>query len=78
MTFDERLNAIAADLNTLTRIHLDTESEFRERFDRIGAHLEKVGAEIDKLKTMAQQDGENIRALARIAEIHEHRLEGQS
>ncbi|HEX3748675.1 MAG TPA: hypothetical protein VHW09_32330 [Bryobacteraceae bacterium] len=29
---------------------------------------------IQDLKTVAQQDGENIRTLARIAQIHERRL----
>lgn len=29
---------------------------------------------LETLRTIAQQDGENIRALARIAEMHERRL----
>ena len=33
-----------------------------------------MSAEIDKLKATAIQDGENIRALARIAEIYNRRL----
>jgi len=31
---------------------------------------------IDKILDAVQQDGENIRSLARIAEAHEHRLDG--
>jgi hypothetical protein len=37
-------------------------------------NLELAGREIQDLKTIAQQDGEYIRALARIAEIHDRRL----
>jgi hypothetical protein len=32
------------------------------------------GENIQELKKLASQDGENIRALARIADIHERRL----
>ena len=45
-----------------------------ERLEAITMNLELVSHEIENLKTMAGQDGENIRALARIAEIHERRL----
>lgn len=40
---------------------------------------ERIGKRIDRLLTAVENDAENIRALARIAEIHEHRwsdLEG--
>ena len=37
-------------------------------------NLELVSRDIQDLKIAAQQDGENIRALARIAEIHERGL----
>jgi hypothetical protein len=36
--------------------------------------MEAQGGKIDKLLEVARQDGENIRELARIAEIHERRL----
>ena len=36
--------------------------------------VQDLSRDIRELKTIAQQDGENIRALARIAEIHERRL----
>lgn len=49
MTIDERLEAIAMNLDLLTR-------------------------DVQDLKVLAQQDGENIRGLARIAEIHERLL----
>ena len=36
--------------------------------------IEELRASTDTLHATAVQDGENIRALARIAEIHERRL----
>jgi hypothetical protein len=37
-------------------------------------NLELLTRDVQDLKVAAQQDGENIRALARIAEIHDRRL----
>jgi hypothetical protein len=45
-----------------------------ERIQALTMNLELMSHEIEGLKVIAQQDGENIRALARIAEIHERRL----
>jgi archaellum component FlaC len=52
-----------------------------ERIEALTMNLELASRDIQDLKdsihdlkTIAQQDGENIRALARIAEIHERRL----
>jgi hypothetical protein len=50
-----------------------------ERIEALTINLELAHREIQDLKELARQDGENIRALARIAEIHERRrstLEG--
>jgi hypothetical protein len=50
-----------------------------ERIEALTMNLEVAHREIQDLKELARQDGENIRALARIAEIHERRrstLEG--
>jgi hypothetical protein len=38
------------------------------------ASEDRIGKRIDNLLTAVEKDAENIRALARIAEIHEHRL----
>ena len=59
-TIDERLGAIRQTLELTAAMHLDNDKEFRERF-----------AAIAKLQ---EQDGEHIRALVRIAEIHHERL----
>jgi hypothetical protein len=45
-----------------------------ERIEAIVMSLELLTHDVQDLKTAAQQDGENIRALARIAESHEKRL----
>lgn len=78
MTIEERLEAIARNLDTLTQIHIDNDREYRERFQQLTAALEDnirdirdLTQEMKGLKSLLQQDAENIRALARIAEIHE-------
>jgi hypothetical protein len=44
------------------------------RHEALTMNLELIGNEVQTLLAAAKQDGENIRALARIAEIHERRL----
>lgn len=74
MTIEERLEAVAVQLDTLTRIHVDNDREFRERFDRLTEAQEKNARDIEALKTVVVQDTDNIRALIRIAELHHERL----
>ena len=45
-----------------------------ERHEALTATVELLTRDIDSLRETARQDGENVRALARIAEIHERRL----
>jgi hypothetical protein len=45
-----------------------------ERLEAVTMNFELAGREIEELRKLVQVDAENIRALARIAEIHEHRL----
>jgi hypothetical protein len=63
MTFDERLERIAERHEALAQsvqlLHADTQ---------------ELGAKIEALRGVVEIDAENIRALARIAEIHERRL----
>jgi archaellum component FlaC len=42
-----------------------------ERIDALTMNVELLTADAQTLLKAAQQDGENIRALARIAEIHD-------
>jgi len=44
------------------------------RHEALTQTVELLAPEIAELVTASKQDGENIRALARIAEIHERRL----
>ena len=45
-----------------------------QRHEALTMNLELLGRDAQDIKIAAQQDGENIRALARIAEIHHERL----
>ena len=45
-----------------------------ERFEALRMKIELSMKEIEALQVLAKQDGENIRPLARIAEIRERRL----
>jgi hypothetical protein len=45
-----------------------------ERIEALTMNLELAFKDISELRATATQDGENIRALARIAEIHERRI----
>jgi len=45
-----------------------------ERHEALTQTVELLTRDVDALRAAAQQDGENIRALARIAEIRERRL----
>ena len=67
MTVEERFKRIESNLDMLIKIHLDTDREYRERF-------EQLMTAIEELRAASQPDGEHIHALVRIAEIHERRL----
>jgi hypothetical protein len=45
-----------------------------ERIEALVMTLEILTHDVQDLRTAVQQDGENIRAFARIAEIHHERL----
>ena len=63
MTIDERLEKLAERHDALTRT-----------VESIAAMLRNLTRDLVNLSAAARQDGNNIRALARIAEIHERRL----
>lgn len=69
MNFEDRMELFFKGIESL-----------KERHDALTMNLELLHHDIQDLKAKSQRDGENIAALARIAEIHEHRLsdlEGQ-
>lgn len=52
-----------------------------ERHEALTQSVELMNHGMEDLRAFIQQDAENVRALVRIAEIHEHRLsdlEGES
>jgi len=46
----------------------------RDRTSDIYTAIDRLGEKVDKIAEETKRDAENIRALARIAEIHERRL----
>jgi hypothetical protein len=48
-----------------------------ERLERLTERHEALAQSVEILLKNSEQDGENIRALARIAEIHERRVTHQ-
>jgi hypothetical protein len=48
VTIEERLEAIAKNLDTLTKIHLDNDREYRERFDALTKALADFSADVTR------------------------------
>jgi hypothetical protein len=67
MTIDERLEALTMNLELAFRDIEAMRATARE-------YARETSQRLDTLLATATVDGENIRALARIAEIHERRL----
>jgi hypothetical protein len=67
MTIDERIEALAQSLKLMASMRRDAETGWESAEARWETRWTQIS-------TAQQQDGENIRALARIAEIHERRL----
>jgi cell division protein FtsB len=63
MNIDERLEALVQTVGLMAAMQRDSLARF-----------DLLSRDIQDLKTAAQQDGENIRALARIAELDHERL----
>lgn len=63
MTIDERLERLAERHEALT-----------QSVELMNHQIAMMNQQIAELVSVVKQDGENIRALARIAEIHERRL----
>jgi hypothetical protein len=63
MTVDERILALHVNIESL-------HASVSELYAAVQRHDDRL----EKLIVASQKDGENIRALARVAEIHERRL----
>jgi hypothetical protein len=70
MTPEERYERIDARLEAIA-MHLELTASMAHASE---VRIEKMEQRIDKVLVAVEKDAENIRALARIAEIHEHRL----
>ncbi len=63
MTIDERLEAVARNLDLLTKVHLDYDREYRERFDIRATAPEKNSKQIDVLTRQVQSLTATVEAL---------------
>ena len=63
MNIDERLEALVQTVGLMAAMQRDSLARF-----------DPLSRDIQDLKTTAQQDTENIRALVRVAELHHERL----
>ena len=68
-------------VDKLERMHYSLDMTIDERIEALTSrhealtmNLELLGRDLETLRANSEKDGENIRALARIAEIHERRL----
>ena len=68
MTIDQRLEALTQTVELLAAMQQDNERRWEKRFELSERRLDAITAAI-------QQDAENIRALARVAELQHERLE---
>ena len=81
MTIDERIEALTMNLELLSRdlesfrdTSRETMAQLAHQVARGSQQLAQVVQQVAQLVTVVTTDAENIRALARIAEIHERRL----
>ena len=77
MTIDERLDRLVERHEALTQTveHLALQGEEQNKRIRLqGENIDKILENIGKILIALEKDGENIRGLAHIAEIHEHRI----
>ena len=70
MTFEERIDALTARHEALTARH----EALTVRHEALTMNLELISHDLETLRANSERDAENIRALARIAELHERRL----
>jgi prefoldin subunit 5 len=70
MTFDERLEFLFKSTESLHA----TAQETTEQIGELARTVDRLAEKIDKHSEQLAIDAENIRALARIADMHERRL----
>jgi len=82
MTIDERIEAIATNLDTLTKLHLDNDREYREMIGSLAttvgslaAAVVRLDTAVEKLTAFSADVKDSLRRLANIAGAHEDRLD---
>ena len=76
-TIDERIDAFAAsieEIHAIQKEHAFSMKLHAEMIVPLDPKLENLTVKIDMLTENSKRDAENIRALARIAEMHDPRL----
>jgi uncharacterized protein (UPF0335 family) len=71
---ESRLDRIERLLESQAAAAAESQRDFTARTEVLRVNIESLHASVSELYATAQRDGENIRALAHIAEIHERRL----
>jgi hypothetical protein len=75
MTTDERIEAITSNLDTLTKLHLDNDREYREILGSLAATVGRLDIAVEKLTAFAADVKDALRRLTNIAGAHERRLD---
>jgi len=71
MTIDERLQAIAERLDTLTTLHLELDQQTSAKLAEMAERGAETDRRINQLAHIVQVEHESIKALERIATAHE-------
>lgn len=77
MNIDERLEAISTQLELLTHMQADTERRFQEnerRFQENERRFQENERRFEKVVDLLAEVGAGIRALTRVAQLHEERI----
>ncbi len=75
MTIDERIEAIASNLDTLTKLHLDNDREYRGMLGSLAATVGRLDTAVEKLTDFAADVKDALRRLTNIAGAHQERLD---
>ena len=70
-SFEERMDALSMNLE----LHAGMMRDLDLHMEKLGQQGQETNARLDKLIKAVEIDAENIRALARIAEAHQDRIE---
>ena len=75
MTIDERIEAIASNLDILTKLHLDNDRDYREMLGSLAATVGRLDIAVEKLTAFSADVKDALLRLANIAGAHQDRLD---